>query len=130
MSEPYTQNGPSRFPDDVVARIDREEEVEIETWSMAGEPRRTIIWVVVDDGRVYVRSVRGERGRWYREIRTEPHAALLVAGERVEVQAVPVDEESIAACSAALERKYAADPALRSMLRPDVLSTTLRLDPA
>lgn len=118
------------FPVDLLERIAREEEVDIETSSAAGEPHRTIIWAVVHDGKVYVRSFRGERGRWYREIRAEPHGTLVVAGERVPVQAVPAgDEGSIAACSAALERKYASDPALRAMLHPDVLGTTLRLDP-
>ncbi len=127
MTDPTPTAG---LPADLLERIAREEEVDIETWSAAGEPHRTIVWVVVHDAKVYVRSYRGERGRWYREIRTEPHGTLIVAGERVPVQAVPAgDEESIAACSATLERKYADDPALRAMLHPDVLGTTLRLDP-
>jgi hypothetical protein len=34
------------------------------------------IWVVVDGDPAYVRSVRGARGRWYREARAYPQAVL------------------------------------------------------
>ena len=37
---------------------------------------------------------------------------------------------SIAACSDGLRRKYAGDFSLGPMLVPDILDTTLRLDPA
>lgn len=111
--------------------LERELEVEIETWSMTGEPRRTIVWVVVADAVPYVRSVRGEAGRWYRRIRTEPHGALVVQGRRMPVRAVPADDDvSITSCSRALAAKYEDGQSLRAMLRPDVLATTLRLEPA
>ncbi len=127
MTEPRDVTG---FAPEDLELLDREREVEIETWSMAGEPRRTVIWVVVADAVPYVRSVRGERGRWYRDIRTERHGALHVAARAIPIRAVPADDEAgIAACSAALERKYAGDFSLPSMLRPEVLGATLRLEP-
>jgi hypothetical protein len=108
------------------------EEVEIETRASPMAPRhRVIIWVVVDGGEVFVRSVRGTRGRWYREIRSNPLGALHADGAVIPVRAVPAaDAPSIARCSRALARKYAGDPSLGSMLVPDVLGTTLRLVPA
>jgi hypothetical protein len=109
----------------------REEEVDIETWSKAGRSRRTTIWIVVVGGVPYVRSVRGTRGRWYRNLRAEPHGAIHAADRRIAFTAVPADDEaSIAACSAGFQEKYARDPAVKSMLRQDTLSTTLRLEPA
>jgi hypothetical protein len=106
------------------------EEIQIETSRGEGAPaRRTIIWAVVDDGEVYVRSVRGDSGRWYRDILSDPEAAVLVDGESVPVRAVPTpDDGSIERTSAALRRKYADSPELGSMLRDDVLHTTLRLE--
>jgi hypothetical protein len=109
------------------------EEVRIETSRGEGEPvHRTVIWVVVDDrDRVLARSVRGERGRWYREVLANPACALHVHGRRIPLRAErATDDERVEACSEALRAKYAADPALRSMLRPDTLPTTLQLHPA
>jgi len=40
------------------------------------------------------------------------------------------DAASVEACSAGLRRKYRRSYSLRSMLRPEILDTTLRLDPA
>jgi hypothetical protein len=39
------------------------------------------------------------------------------------------DADSVARVSAALERKYDGDPAAKSMVRDEILDTTLRLDP-
>ena len=109
----------------------RTEEVEIETRSAAGTVHRTIIWIVVDDRRAFVRSVNGATARWYREATGDPSVAIHVAGERIPASVVDAtDTDSVARTSAGLERKYAGDPSLPSMLREEVLGTTLRLDPA
>lgn len=109
----------------------RAEEIEIETRSAAGAVHRTIIWIVVDEGVVFVRSVNGGTARWYREATAEPSVAIRAAGERIPARAVSVtDPALVARTSAGLERKYAGDPSLQSMLREEILGTTLRLDPA
>jgi hypothetical protein len=111
---------------EVLAQI---EEVRIETQSSTGDVHRTIIWVVVDGEEAYIRSVKGEGARWYREALARPDVSILADGRAVAVTAVPaVDEASIASCTEALTAKYARDPALRLMLRPNTLPTTLRLD--
>ncbi|HVQ22131.1 MAG TPA: DUF2255 family protein [Candidatus Saccharimonadia bacterium] len=114
-----------------LARIDGALEVEIETWAATGAPRhRVIVWIVTADGEVYVRSVQGSRGRWYRELNATNQAVLHVADERIAVRAESaVSADRVERCSRALERKYATDPALSSMLQADVLSTTMRLMP-
>lgn len=117
-------------PDDLAA-LERAEEVRIETRAADGAVHRTIIWVVVDGGDVFVRSVRGERGRWYREAIADPDVAIHVDGRRMAARAVPAaDPHTVARTSAALDRKYGRDPAIRTMVRPDVLDTTIRLEPA
>ena len=114
-----------------LALIERTPEVEIETRAADGTVHRTIIWAVVSDGAVLVRSVHGPGARWYREALAERTAALVVAGERrlIRVRRA-VDPASITGCSAGLRAKYAGDFSLGSMLAPDVLHTTLRLEPA
>src|SRR5947209_8486160 len=54
------------FDTGFVDAVGAADEVEIDTRRRSGETVRTVIWAVVDDGRVYVRSVRAEDGAWYR----------------------------------------------------------------
>ena len=109
--------------------IDRTEEVEIETSDAAGSVHRTIIWAVVDDGVVFVRSYRGPHARWYREARSNPTVALHIDDLRLQARAIPAaDAASIERTSAGLLRKYAGDPAAQRMVRPEVLDLTFRLE--
>jgi len=106
-------------------------EIEIETAAPDGPSHRTVIWVVVDGGDAFIRSVRGSSARWYREVAANPEVTIHADGRRLRANAVPAtDPASIARTSAALERKYAGDPEMPSMLDPDILDTTLRLTPA
>ena len=114
--------------------LDETEEVYIETRRGEDAPEhRTIIWVVVTGGEVFVRSVRGAEGRWYREISSNPEGALHVENTRIPVRAAPANEEStVVAVSDAIRSKYeeTSPEPTRWMLRPEVLPTTLKLSPA
>lgn len=119
------------FPPAVLDLFEAEEEVEVETRRADGRPRTTIVWVMVEGGQAYLRSVRGRAGRWYQEARAHPAAVVVAAGRRVPVILVHApDPASIEACSRGLRRKYGGDPSLRAMLAASVLETTLRVDPA
>jgi hypothetical protein len=120
-----------RFEADVLELLDREREVDVETTGLDGWRQRTTIWVVVEGDDVFVRSWRGERGRWYRAAVARPaEVALVATGRRIPVHAVQAaDAESVSRCSAALERKYAGDPSTPAMVAEEVLATTLRLEP-
>ncbi|MFL5628724.1 MAG: nitroreductase/quinone reductase family protein [Ktedonobacteraceae bacterium] len=121
---------PKQFDANVLNQLANAEEIEIETRSAAGRTHRTTIWVVVDDNNVYVRSVRGRNGRWYQEVTANPDAAIHVDGRRLEVHAVPVtDEALIARVSNSYLRKYHGSPFVNSVVREEVLPTTLRLEP-
>jgi hypothetical protein len=123
----------SRFPPDEATRLRDARTVRIETTAGAGRPTHAaIIWIAVDDGgRAYVRSWLGERGRWYRELIANPIGAVLVDGRRIPVRATPADAGGIATCSRLLAEKHRTSRAsLASMLRDEVLPTTLELVPA
>ena len=111
-------------------QIDAVPEVDIETRRADDAPaHRTTIWVVVEDGDVYVRSWRGAGGRWHRELTANPAAVLHVEGEAVPVRAiVAADPDSVERASAGYLRKYADSPFVGSMLRDEILGTTLRLE--
>ena len=89
-----------------------------------------VIWIVVADDEVFVRSWLGARGRWYRDLAAGGPAILEFAGRHIEVQAFPTsDDASIARASAEFLRKYQSSSHAREMVRSDILSTTLRLEP-
>jgi hypothetical protein len=112
-------------------KIEAAREVDIETRQAGDAPaHRTTIWVVVDGGDVYVRSWRGAAGRWHRELTANPVAVLHVEGEAVRVRAVAAtDSESVERASAGYRQKYADSPNVGSMLRDEILDTTVRLEP-
>ena len=63
------------FDAGLLRRLETIEEVEVETRRASGTSPRTTIWIVVDGGQVYVRSVRGPGGRWYQRLRRDPAGA-------------------------------------------------------
>jgi hypothetical protein len=88
------------------------------------------IWVVISDGEVLVRSVRGTKGRWYKDLAGGGPATLEFNGQRLPVQAVPAtDAGSIERASREFLAKYRYSPYAESMARPEALQTTLRLEP-
>ena len=88
-----------------------------------------LVWT--DEGEVFVRSYKGDRGHWYQAALDKPRdVALEVDGQTIPVQAlVAIDEESIERCSRGLKAKYRKSRSFDSMLLPFTLETTLRLEP-
>jgi hypothetical protein len=88
------------------------------------------IWIVVSDTDVFVRSVRGAKGRWYNDLAHGGPATLEFDGRQLKVQAVPAtNDESVERASKEFVSKYRTSSYAASMVRPEVLSTTLRLEP-
>jgi hypothetical protein len=110
--------------------LDKTRTVEIETSSPKGTVHRVPIWVVVDGDDVFVRSVRGSRARWYRELLARP-GAVVTRSRRIPVRAASAsDPSSKRRMTLGLRRKYPTSGAsLVAMVRPEVLDTTLRLEP-
>ena len=102
--------------------------VHIET-SRGSRTVKTVIWVVVVDGEVFVRSVRGDDGNWYQRAVENPAVALVTDDLRVGFTAVAAaDNHSITKVSKAIADKYTGK-SVDAMNHPDVVHTTLRLEP-
>jgi hypothetical protein len=115
---------------DLSATLEAVREVDIETRDDNDVVRHTTIWPVVEAGKVYVRSLRGTDGRWYQAVSARPDTVLRVGGENLPVRVVPArDPESIAQATAGYRRKYAGSPSLATMIRDEILDSTLRLEP-
>ncbi len=121
----------SAFPPLVLEALRAKHEIEMETTSSAGDVHRVPIWIVVVDGVPYVRSVRGAKGRWFREL-LERGGAVHIGSRRVPVRATRVAKSGVnERVSAAIQEKYVRPrPSVLAMIRPEVLATTASLDPA
>lgn len=92
--------------------------------------RAVVIWVVVAEDKVFVRSWRSAKGRWYRDLATGGPATLEFAGRRLAVQAIPAsDQTAVAQASREFLRKYQRSTHAQEMVRCETLPTTLRLEP-
>ena len=124
----------ARLEREILDALDGTEEVRVETTRDASSPKHeTVIWVVVVDGNAFVRSVRGEKGRWFREASVNPYVTLRVNDRRVPLRAVPeTDARTIEKVSGVIREKYGVSypGPTAAMVREEVLSTTLRLLPA
>lgn len=114
---------------DDISVLAESREVSIVTEDDDGRLRRTVIWVAASDGELFVRSVRGDSGHWYRRARAKPMVALESddVSRRFEAVHAP-DDESVNAASEGFRAKYSGR-SLDSMLAAEVLHTTLRLRP-
>ncbi|HYI66150.1 MAG TPA: DUF2255 family protein [Candidatus Limnocylindrales bacterium] len=119
------------FDPEMLARLRDLKEVDIETRSAGGDVHPATIWVVVDaSNRVLVRSWRGAGARWYREAVAAGEGSLIVDGATLPVRIErATDPERIAACSERLLAKYGGGSTARSMVRDEVLDTTLEIRP-
>jgi hypothetical protein len=89
-----------------------------------------VIWVVVADDEVLVRSFRGAKGRWYKDLAAGGPAMLEFAGRQFAVQAIPAnDAASIERASHQYLTKYRSSSYAQAMVHADLLHTTLRLEP-
>jgi hypothetical protein len=118
----------AKFDADTLRELRDFQEVAIRTEKHSDSA--VVIWVVVADDEVFVRSVRGGKGHWYRDLAKGGSATLEFAGRRLAVQAFPASHpDSIERASREYLRKYQPSPYVQSMVRADVLATTLRLEP-
>ena len=88
-----------------------------------------VIWVVVVDDEVFVRSWLGYKGRWYRDVAAGGPATLEFGAHRLAVQAIPEhDPDAVAKASREFLKKYQPSSHAQEMVRSEILPTTLRLE--
>ncbi|HYS29927.1 MAG TPA: DUF2255 family protein [Candidatus Limnocylindria bacterium] len=117
--------------DDLLWKLAESDEVDIETRRDSKSPlHRTTIWIVPTRDGVYIRSVKGTKGRWYQEAVANPHVTLRVGERKVATRVEPEQSQAvIREVSAAYRQKYGErwPSDTESMLQPSVLPTTLRM---
>ncbi|MET7518938.1 DUF2255 family protein [Streptomyces sp. NPDC005480] len=105
-----------------------------ETYSLtltAGDGGRDSVEIgmAVVDGKVYVRSYRGVRSRWYQAARKHGHGQIQVAGVTHDVVLTAGDLTLPAGLDAAFRAKYG--PVSDALIAvPEARAATIRIDPA
>ncbi len=116
---------------DEIARIGGAEEVRIAGRRRDGTLRTPVtIWAVPQNGSLYVRSVRGRDGGWYKGIQETHEGRIDGSGVRKDVSFATdhVHDEEIDAEYRAKYKRYAGR-ILNSILTPEARSTTTRVMP-
>ena len=120
-----------RFPADILASI---RDGKILGLRAGAQPHRFIgLWVVVVEGRVFVRSWSLKPRSWYRTFREEPRGAIQIDGREIAVRAVFTRSERLKdAISLAYREKYNTPGSIkyaRDMGRAKSRATTTELTP-
>jgi hypothetical protein len=95
-------------------------------------PLRFPVWPVVVDGAVYVRSYLGVTTGWYRAVGENPHQAIVVDGQDLDVvfEFVSRTDPVNAGIDSAFLSKYARFEYRDAMVEPGAVDATLRILPA
>jgi hypothetical protein len=122
----------SEWTGDELSALERAEEVQISSLQRDGTLGKPVTtWVVRAGDDLYVRSVKGRRGRWYRGV-TEGHQGRIRAGGvEKDVTFVDPDGGLVEEIDGAYRTKYRryAGAILDSVLTPDARSATLKVEP-
>jgi hypothetical protein len=123
--------GDRRFPESVLAELAKAKILGVR----AGASHRYIgVWVVVSEGRVFVRSWNDKPTGWYRAFLAEPDGSIELGGRELAVRARRTRSERLRrAVSDAYAAKYptkGSEKWVRGFATPDRESMTLELLPA
>ena len=117
---------------DELRRIGGAEEVRVRVLGRDGKMRAPVtIWLVRADDDLFVRSVRGGSGAWFRAVQATHQGRISGGGVDKEVQfdeGQPSVNDQVDAAYRSKYRRYAGR-ILDSCLTPEARSTTLRVVP-
>ena len=120
-----------RWTTDELDRIGRADELHIAARRKDGTLRVAVpIWVVRVGDALYVRSWRGDGGRWYRAAQASGERHLSAGGVSRDVALLAAGDEADDAVDAAFREKYGRYTTyVEPMVAPPARATTLRLVP-
>src|SRR5919202_4794353 len=118
------------FPDDVVEAARNSKILGVRA---GAEHRYTGVWVVVVEGRAFVRPWNDKPTGWYRAFQAEPRGSIQLAGREIAVRARRTRAERLRdAVTRAYAEKYdtkASEKWVRGFAEPRRAATTLELVP-
>ena len=111
-----------------LAAIDHDGELRVAAHRPDGTVRpSTIVWHVVVDDALFIRSVRGEDGAWSRAVRRTGTGTVDAGGVHADVTFTQ-DDTHDEAIDRAYHDKYGHGSPVRSITSESAVATTLRVD--
>ena len=115
-------------PEDLAA-IDGDGELRVAARRPDGTLRTSrIVWHVVVDDALFIRSVRGQDGAWYRGV-LRTSTGVIDAGDILAEVTFTADDTHDEAIDRAYHAKYGDGSAVRSITSAVATATTLRVEP-
>jgi hypothetical protein len=123
----------SEWTTEELSKIETAEELNIASMQRDGTLRKPVtIWVVRHGDQIYVRSVGGPNGGWFRGTQTRHRGRIRAGGVAKDVSFVSVNAADLGEeIDAAYRAKYRRYPAgiVNSVLTPQARAATLELVP-
>jgi len=86
-----------------------------------------IVWVVHREDDVYIRSVNGNEGAWFRGVQAHHAGRISTGGLEVDVSFEDADHDLDDGINEAYRRKYGRSSAVEHITSPKAQATTLRI---
>ena len=119
----------SAWSDQELRQLDEAREVRVAGRRADGTSRTpVIVWHVVVDGELDLRSVKGPQGQWYKGV-ARYFEGFLDWGGRTRAVSCTLDSSRDAAIDAAYAAKYGTGASTRAITTDLSKQTTLRVDP-
>jgi hypothetical protein len=122
----------SAWTSDELNKIGAAEEVQITSRRPDGTLRKPVtVWVARDGDRLYLRSVKGPTGAWFRGVQASREGRIRAGGLEKDVTFADTNHDigdSVDAAYRAKYRRYAGS-ILNSVLTPQARSATIELEP-
>ncbi len=122
----------TQWTSDQLDKFGRAEEVQIASVGRDGKLRKPVtVWAVRLGDDLYVRSVRGRNGHWFRGTQEKHEGRIRAGGIQQDITFVEADHDIDGQVDAAYRDKYRryAGRILDSVLTPEARSSTLKIVP-
>jgi hypothetical protein len=122
----------TQWATDKLDGIGKAEEVQIASVRRDGTLGKLVtVWIVRHGDDLYVRSVRGRKGEWFRGTQEKHEGRIRGGGVQQDVTFVDAGRDGDDEVDAAYQAKYRryAGSILNSVLTPEARSTTIKLVP-
>jgi hypothetical protein len=122
----------TEWKSDQLDKLGKAEEVQIASARRDGTLRKPVtVWAVRHGDDLYVRSVKGRNGPWFRGTQETHEGRIRARGVEQDVTFVDADQSTESEIDAAYRTKYRryAGSILNSVLTPEARSSTIKLVP-
>jgi hypothetical protein len=122
----------TQWKSDQLDKLGKAEEVQIASVGRDGTLRKPVtVWAVRHGDELYVRSVKGRSGQWFRSAQERHEGRIRAGGVQQDVTFVDADHDIYDEVDAAYRAKYRryAGSILNSVLTPEARSSTIKIAP-